>query len=104
MLRGGMLGGYADPLTHLGCLLAAVSSCFCLLHCTASDSRRCLDAMHLQAAHDVDHRGLTNDFLAATEDSLAITYKCAARGSGWLLWGSDQACMTPFSSARMCVQ
>ncbi|KAJ9516143.1 hypothetical protein QJQ45_024571 [Haematococcus lacustris] len=47
--RSGMLPRYADPLTHLACLLAA-------------------------AVHDLEHVGLTNDFLNNSDHDLAIRY------------------------------
>jgi len=47
--RGGMLPGYADPLTHMACLLAAV-------------------------IHDYEHMGCTNDFLINKCDDLAVRY------------------------------
>ncbi|KAJ9515811.1 hypothetical protein QJQ45_008651 [Haematococcus lacustris] len=47
--RSGMLPRYADPLTHLACLLAA-------------------------AVHDLEHVGLTNDFLNSSDHDLAIRY------------------------------
>lgn len=47
--RGGLLPGYGDSFTHLSCILAA-------------------------AAHDVEHYGLTNDFLVASQDDLAVLY------------------------------
>ncbi|GFH09543.1 3'5'-cyclic nucleotide phosphodiesterase [Haematococcus lacustris] len=49
LTRGGLVPGYADPLTLLACLLAG-------------------------AAHDLQHSGLTNDFLVATEHPLALLY------------------------------
>lgn len=49
LTRGGLLPGYGDSFTHLACILAA-------------------------AAHDVEHLGLTNDFLVASQDDLAVLY------------------------------
>jgi hypothetical protein len=47
--RGGLMPGYADQLTALGCYLAAV-------------------------VHDYEHRGRTNDFLVNSHDELAVRY------------------------------
>jgi len=49
LLRGGLVPHYADPLTHLACLLAA-------------------------AIHDLEHVGYTNDFLIYSENPLAQLY------------------------------
>ncbi|KAJ9531728.1 hypothetical protein QJQ45_021878, partial [Haematococcus lacustris] len=49
LTRSGMLPLYADPLTQLACLLAA-------------------------AVHDLEHQGLTNDYLIASEHPLAQLY------------------------------
>lgn len=46
---GGLVGTYADPLTLLGCYLAAI-------------------------VHDYEHPGLNNDFLIATHRKLALRY------------------------------
>lgn len=47
--RGGLAPGYADPLTQMACLLAAV-------------------------VHDFEHVGHTNDFLVNSQDLLALRY------------------------------
>ncbi len=66
--RSGMLPGYVDPLTQLALYVAAVG-------------------------HDLEHLGLTNDFLINTDDPLAIRYNDRApmevggwrRGPRWRL-------------------
>jgi hypothetical protein len=81
--QGGLIGGYADPLTLLGCYLAAV-------------------------VHDVQHPGLNNDFLVATHHRLAITYNDraplenhhAASGLG-LLHQPDTACLSGLSRSQL---
>lgn len=59
LTRGGLVPHYADPLTQLACYLAA-------------------------ATHDLEHVGLTNDFLIASNHELAIVYndKSPVRGGG----------------------
>eukprot|EP00798_Chlamydomonas_sp_ICE-L_P024000 gene24001-9572_t len=49
LTKGGLVPGYADRLTLLGCLLGAI-------------------------VHDYQHTGLTNDFLVNSSDHLAIRY------------------------------
>lgn len=46
---GGLVGVYTDPLTQLGCYLAAI-------------------------VHDYEHPGLNNDFLVNTHHALALRY------------------------------
>ena len=47
--RGGLVPGYADPMSLLACYLAAI-------------------------IHDYEHVGLTNDFLVSSSDPLALRY------------------------------
>ena len=47
--RGGLVPGYADPLSLLACYLAAI-------------------------VHDFEHVGLSNDFLVNSCDALALRY------------------------------
>ena len=47
--RGGLVPGYADPITLLACYLAAI-------------------------VHDFEHVGFNNDFLVISSDPLAVRY------------------------------
>ena len=47
--RGGLVPGYADPLTLMACYLTAI-------------------------IHDYEHLGVTNDFLVGSGDQLAVRY------------------------------
>lgn len=49
LTKGGFVGSYVDPIRHLGCYMAA-------------------------ASHDVEHEGVTNEFLINTESMLALRY------------------------------
>jgi hypothetical protein len=80
--RGGLAPGYADPLTVLGCYLAAV-------------------------VHDYEHRGRTNDFLVHTHDDLAVRYNDRAPmenhhlAAAWaLLKRADCSCLAGLSKAE----
>ena len=51
--RAGLVPGYVDPLTLMACYIAAI-------------------------VHDLDHRGLNNDFLIKSCDPLALRYNDAS--------------------------
>ncbi len=74
LVKGGFLGTYLDPIRHLACYMAA-------------------------ASHDVEHEGLTNDYLINTESMLALRYAIHTHCTCPYIY--MLACLFAFSSVSM---